>query len=57
MCVFFKVSITPKQLWYEIMIFWKYGVKNDAFSPSKNENFGGCKVRIAIFEDKMVIFI
>ena len=40
------------------MVWWfdflKYGVKNDAFSPFKNENFGGWKVRIAIFEDKMV---
>ena len=36
------------------MIFWNYGVKNDAFTPSKNENFEGVKVRIAIFEDKMV---
>jgi len=37
------------------LIFQKDGVKNDAFTPSKNEIFGGCKTRIAIFEDDLII--
>jgi hypothetical protein len=47
--------ILPKRLRFGNIIFQNDGVKNGVKTPSKNENLGSWKTRIAIFEDDFVI--